>query len=76
MAPRCLRSYESIAQKNHGPCETCNLPILPGDYYDATVWINGTFFWIEKFHINCPVDPVDPNDGERQYFEKLLPRAA
>jgi hypothetical protein len=62
---RCLRSYQRIAHKDHGPCEICELPIFCGDPYGANIFVYGKNLWVEKFHIGCPIDP-DEDKIERK----------
>ncbi|MFH0951743.1 MAG: hypothetical protein V1838_00980 [Patescibacteria group bacterium] len=54
-----LRSYHYIAQRCHGPCFHCDLPIMAGDPYIGEVWVNNPYFWVKKQHHGCPVDPEE-----------------
>lgn len=63
---RILRSYRSIAMKDHW-CDRCCNCINPGDQYEAVVHATGTgriIIW--KYHV-CPIcewpdDPVDEDE--------------
>jgi hypothetical protein len=62
---RCLRGYESVANKDHGTCCKCDFPIFLGDPYFAIVLVRDRRLWVEKEHIGCPFDPEndEPSRG-------------
>lgn len=74
---RLLRTYEHVAQKNHGSCSLCEIPIFPGDPYIGMVWACQGRITTEKFHNGCPIDPDEDARLRLELpFPKELPLAA
>lgn len=68
---RLLRTYERMAQIDHGSCDRCYNIIFPGDFYRGEVYVSERTerrdhrITVRKFHVNplCPLD--DPFEDER-----------
>ncbi len=68
MGKRLLRTYRRVAYICHSQCYKCGQEILPGDEYEAEVYVVKNPPWspkkksvidVWKNHICCPEDPWD-----------------
>ncbi len=65
-----LRCYERIANKEHGTCSECGLPIRAGDPYRAEVWVFDGKIMVRKSHNGCPIDPDFDEKYRRGEFDE------
>lgn len=56
---RCIRTYQRIANQNHGECPFCRHDIEAGDEYEGSVYVNGARLWVVKEHTYCLPWDVD-----------------